>query len=53
MAFTLYAGALVMQAVTGWGIMQSVLIMGVTTAIITIIGGFGVVAYTDAIQTPI
>ena len=48
MAFTMYAGALVMQAVTGWGVMQSVLIMGVTTAIITIIGGFGVVAYTDA-----
>jgi len=53
MAFTMYAGALVMQAVTGWGIMQSVLIMGVTTAIITIIGGFGVVAYTDAIHSPI
>ncbi len=53
MAFTLYAGALVMQAVTGWGIMQSVVIMGITTAIITIIGGFGVVAYTDAIHSPI
>lgn len=53
MAFTMYAGALVMQAVTGWGIMQSVIIMGVTTAIITIIGGFGVVAYTDAIHSPI
>jgi solute:Na+ symporter, SSS family len=53
MAFTLYAGALVTQAVTGWGIMQSVLIMGVITAIITIIGGFGVVAYTDAIHSPI
>lgn len=53
MAFTMYAGALVMQAVTGWGIMQSVVIMGVTTAIITMIGGFGVVAYTDAIHSPI
>ena len=53
MAFTLYAGAMVMQAITGWGIMQSVLIMGITTAIITIIGGFGVVAYTDAIHSPI
>jgi SSS family solute:Na+ symporter len=53
MAFTMYAGALVMQAVTGWGVMQSVLIMGVTTAIITIIGGFGVVAYTDALHSPI
>ncbi len=53
MAFTLYAGALVMQAIMGWGVMQSVLIMGVTTAIITIIGGFAVVAYTDAIHSPI
>jgi SSS family solute:Na+ symporter len=53
MAFCMYAGALVLQAVTGWGIMQSVLLMGVTTAIITMIGGFGVVAYTDAIHAPI
>ncbi len=53
MAFCMYAGALVLQAVTGWGIMQSVLIMGVTTAIITMVGGFGVVAYTDAIHAPI
>ena len=53
MAFCMYAGALVLQAVTGWGIMQSVLIMGVTTAVITMIGGFGVVAYTDAIHAPI
>jgi solute:Na+ symporter, SSS family len=53
MAFTMYAGALVMQAVTGWGIMPNVLIMGVTTALITIIGGFGVVAYTDALHSPI
>ncbi len=53
MAFCMYAGALVLQAVTGWGVMQSVVIMGVTTAVITIIGGFGVVAYTDAIHSPI
>jgi len=53
MAFCMYAGALVLQAVTGWGILQSVLIMGGTTALITMIGGFGVVAYTDAIHSPI
>jgi SSS family solute:Na+ symporter len=53
MAFCMYAGALVLQAVTGWGIVQSVLIMGVTTAAITMVGGFGVVAYTDAIHSPI
>src|SRR5271157_2419304 len=53
MAFCMYAGALVLQAVTGWGIVQSVLIMGLTTAAITMVGGFGVVAYTDAIHAPI
>ncbi|MGD0745457.1 MAG: sodium/solute symporter, partial [Verrucomicrobiota bacterium] len=52
MAFTMYAGAMVLHATMGWGIMQTVLIMGVITAIITMIGGFGVVAYTDTIQTP-
>ena len=41
MAFCMYAGALVLKAVTGWGIMESVLIMGGTTAVITMIGGFG------------
>jgi len=53
MAFCMYAGALVLQAVTGWEIMRSVMIMGVTTALITMVGGFGVVAYTDAIHAPI
>jgi SSS family solute:Na+ symporter len=53
MAFCMYAGALVLQAVTGWDILPSVLVMGVTAAIITMIGGFGVVAYTDAIHSPI
>lgn len=53
MAFSLYAGALVMQAITGGGIMHSVIIMGIVTAAITIIGGFGVVAYTDSISSPI
>jgi len=53
MAFCMYAGALVLQAVSGLGIMQSVLIMGAATAVITMIGGFGVVAFTDAIHAPI
>ncbi len=53
MAFCLYAGSLVLQAVTGWSIPQSLLIMGVVSAVITLIGGFGVVAYTDAIHSPI
>ena len=53
MAFGMYAGALVLQAVTGWGMMESVLIMGVLAAVITMIGGFRVVAFTDAIHAPI
>ena len=53
MAFTLYAGALVMQAVTGMGIMQSVCSWEQPPRVVTIVGGFGVVAYTDAIHSPI
>jgi SSS family solute:Na+ symporter len=53
MAFCLYAGALVMHSLVGWEVMPTVLVLGVACAIITIIGGFGVVAYTDAIHAPI
>ncbi|MEI6913758.1 MAG: sodium/solute symporter [Armatimonadota bacterium] len=53
MAFCLYAGALVMHSLVGWDVMPTVLLLGVACAIITIIGGFGVVAYTDAIHAPI
>jgi SSS family solute:Na+ symporter len=53
MAFCLYAGALVCHSLIGWEIMPTVLVLGIATAIITIIGGFGVVAYTDAIHAPI
>jgi solute:Na+ symporter, SSS family len=53
MAFCLYAGALVMQSLLGWDIMVTIALLALITAIITIIGGFGVVAYTDAIHAPI
>lgn len=53
MAFCLYAGALVCHSLIGWDIMPTVFALGVLTAIITMIGGFGVVAYTDAIHAPI
>ncbi|MCE5314099.1 MAG: sodium/solute symporter [Armatimonadota bacterium] len=53
MAFCLYAGALVMHSLVGWDVMPTVLLLGVACAIITMIGGFGVVAYTDAIHAPI
>jgi len=50
MAFTLYAGALVLNSILGWEIMPTVILIGVVTAIFTIIGGFTAVAYTDSIQ---
>jgi solute:Na+ symporter, SSS family len=53
MAFCLYAGALVLQSLLGYGIMPTIVILALVTAIITMIGGFAVVAYTDAIHTPI
>jgi solute:Na+ symporter, SSS family len=53
MAFCLYAGALVLHSLVGWNIMTTVLVLGLITAMITVIGGFGAVAYTDAIHAPI
>jgi solute:Na+ symporter, SSS family len=53
MAFCLYAGALVLQSLLGWEIMPTIAALAVITAIITMIGGFAVVAYTDAIHAPI
>ena len=50
MAFTLYAGALVLNSILGWEVMSTVILIGVVTAIFTIIGGFTAVAYTDSIQ---
>jgi len=53
MAFCLYAGALVLQSLMGCDIMPTVVALALTTAVITAIGGFAVVAYTDAIHAPI
>jgi solute:Na+ symporter, SSS family len=53
MAFCLYAGAMVLQELVGWDIMPTVAALAIATAIITIVGGFAVVAYTDAIHAPI
>lgn len=50
MAFTLYAGALVLHGLLGWNVMGTVVILGVFTAIFTVIGGFTAVSYTDSIQ---
>ena len=53
MAFHLYAGALVLNAMVGWNVMSVVWIMGTIAALVTIIGGFTAVAYTDGIQAGI
>src|SRR5580704_5056982 len=53
LAFHLYAGALVLHGLLGWNVMSMVLLMGTAVAIITIVGGFTAVAYTDSIQTAI
>jgi solute:Na+ symporter, SSS family len=51
MAFTLFAGALVLNSLLGWDVMQVVLALAILSAAVTMIGGFMTVAYTDAIQT--
>jgi SSS family solute:Na+ symporter len=50
MAFTLFAGALVLNSILGLDVMSTVIIIGAVTAVFTIIGGFTAVAYTDTIQ---
>ena len=53
MAFTLFAGALVLNSLLGWDVMTTVFLIGMVTAVFTIIGGFTAVAYTDSIQAMI
>ncbi len=53
MAFHLYAGALVLHGLLGWSVMSVVVLVGIVIALVTIMGGFTAVAYTDSIQTAI
>ncbi len=53
LAFTLFAGALVMNSIMGWNVMSTVIYIGIAVAIFTILGGFTAVAYTDVIQVVI
>ena len=53
MAFTLFAGALVLNSLLGWNIMYVVVVMALICASVTIAGGFAAVAFTDTIQTTI
>ncbi len=53
MAFHLYAGGLVLHGLLGWNVMSVVALAGVVVAIVTMVGGFTAVAYTDAVQSAI
>lgn len=53
LAFTLFAGALVLNSLLGWNVMATVFYTGIVVALFTIMGGFTAVAYTDSIQTVI
>lgn len=50
MAFSLFAGALVLQGLFQWDVMTVVAVLGIASGIVTMIGGFTAVAYTDSIQ---
>lgn len=50
LAFTLFAGALVLNSILGWNVMATVCCIAVVVAVFTIIGGFTAVAYSDVIQ---
>lgn len=50
LAFTLFAGALVLNSILGWNVMTTVLYIGIAVAVFTMIGGFTAVAYSDTIQ---
>jgi SSS family solute:Na+ symporter len=53
LAFTLFAGALVLNSIVGWNVMTTVFWIAIGVAIFTIAGGFTAVAYSDAIQVVI
>lgn len=53
MAFHLYAGGLVLHALLGWDVMSVVALAAVIIAVVTMVGGFSAVAYTDSLQSAI
>jgi len=53
LAFTIFAGALVMKSMLGWDIMTTVICISLIVAVFTMIGGYTAVAYTGTIQVVI
>ena len=52
-AVALFAGAIVLHAVLGWGMWQSSLALVIATGVYTVAGGLAAVIYTEVIQTVI
>ncbi|MBS1786876.1 MAG: sodium:solute symporter [Acidobacteria bacterium] len=50
-AVAIFAGAIVLKAVLGWGMWQSSLALVIATGIYTVAGGMAAVIYTEVIQT--
>jgi len=50
LAFTMFAGALVLNSILGWNVMTTVFWIGISVAVFTMVGGFTAVAYSDVIQ---
>ena len=46
----LFAGAFLIQAVTGWPLIFSAILLVIATGIYTVAGGLAAVIYTDMIQ---
>jgi len=53
LAFTIFAGALVLNSLLGWNIMSTVVCIAIIVALYTMIGGYTAVAYTDTIQVSV
>jgi SSS family solute:Na+ symporter len=52
-AVSIFAGAIVLKAVLGWGMVESSLALVIATGIYTVAGGLSAVIYTEVIQTVI
>jgi SSS family solute:Na+ symporter len=52
-AVSIFAGAIVLKAVLGWGMVKSSLALVIATGIYTVAGGLAAVIYTEVIQTVI
>jgi SSS family solute:Na+ symporter len=53
LAFTIFAGALVMNSLVGWDIMSTVICIALVVAVFTMVGGYTAVAYTGTLQVVI